>query len=205
MRLMMARARMNHQPAPVAGYTAWDPAYKGAGILLSGSNLVATATGSAQGIVRAAKALAGKRYFEVAFTSVVAGTAVIAAGICDGSEASSASLGYSSAHGWAFWGTDAGIRHAGTTLISVTSSQADVIGVAFDAATGSLWFRRNGAWLGGGAPNPAANTAPNYSGILGPVYPAASPWGNSGAIVTGRFDPASFRDAAPAGFDPVAS
>lgn len=185
-----------------ATYTTLDPAYKGSGVTLSGGNLIATSSSSSAGLVRAIKALTGKKYFEVELTTQYGSGAIIAAGICNSSELSTAALGYSSANGWALWGDSIGVRHASTTLVASATATSGVVGVAFDSATGNLWFRYNGVWLGTGSPDPATGVAPNYTGITGAIYPAVSPWGALNKL-TARFDPASFSNTAPSGFSPV--
>lgn len=47
--------------------------------------------------------------------------------------------------------------------IGVTLSGSDVLGIAFDADNGKLWFAKNGTWTGGG--DPAAGTSPAISGL----------------------------------------
>ena len=52
---------------------------------------------------------------------------------------------------------------AGATVISSWTDASDTLGIAFDAATGSLWMSKNGTWFSG---NPDSGTSPSYTGIV---------------------------------------
>ena len=48
----------------------------------------------------------------------------------------------------------------------------DIVGVAFDADNGKLWFSKNGTWQGDASPNPATDTDPAVTGLTdGPYFP----------------------------------
>lgn len=183
-------------------YTTLNPADKSPNLTLSGGNLVATGDTFSSGFARSVQPITGKKYFEAVFTSQVAGTATIAAGIAQSTANNAASLGYSTADGWAFWGQNTGARHNGSTAIGGTSTAGDVFGFAIDATTGHMWIRQNGTWLGGG--DPAAGTGAIWTNLTGTLYAAACPWtGPTSTVVTMRFDPATFSNAAPSGFGPI--
>lgn len=183
-------------------YTTLNPADKSPNLTLSGGNLVATGDTFSSGFARSVHAITGKKYFEAVFTSQVAGTATIGAGVAQSTANNAASLGYSTADGWAFWGQNTGARHNGSTAISGTSSVADVFGFAVDVSTGSLWISQNGSWLGGG--DPAAGTGAIWTNLTGTLYAAACPWtGPVSTVITMRFDPATFSYSAPSGFGPI--
>jgi exo-beta-1,3-glucanase (GH17 family) len=145
-------------------------------------------------------ALTGKRYFEGVFTAGTTGTANMAVGVANASGNNESSLGFSDANAWAYWGTNTGARSANVTVIAQASAIGDVIGVAVDEPNHKLWLRKNGTWLQG---DPATDTSPIWSNLSGTLYAAACPWGASNVVVTMRFDPTTFRDAAPTGFLPV--
>lgn len=185
--------------APSA-YTALNPAATGAGLALSGGNLVATQSTSG-GISRSVAAITGKRYFESVFTqSTAASGATIAAGVVNGSHGLTESLGFANANGWGFWGrTGYGARHNGVTAIMAEGLSGVVLGFAVDADAGKMWIRRNGVWMQG---DPATGTSPIWSNLSGTLYAAAGPWA-SASVVTMRFDPAQFSATAPSGFSPI--
>lgn len=197
-RMMMAGG--GGGPEPVT-YATLNPLDKAATVALSGGNLMATGAGTANanGIVRSDLPLVGKRYFEAVFTNAVGSGATFAAGVATSAHALTASLGYANPDAWAFWGPQVGPRHNGLTATSSTSGAGTVIGFAVDQAGGKIWMRKDGIWLQG---DPSIGTSPLWSNLSGSLYAAACPWAN-GAVVTMRFNPESFRDAAPAGYFPI--
>ncbi|MGQ4661358.1 hypothetical protein [Lysobacter sp. F6437] len=198
-RMMMAGS----SGLPPSGYTELNPADKNGAVALSGGNLVASAIGNNAGIARSVAPIVGKRYFEGALTSQGIGVGALAAcGIATSLHVLSASLGYANAQGWAFWGNDVGARHNGVTAITQSAGENAVLGFAVDQAAGTLWIRdTNGDWMQG---EPESGTSPIWSNLSGDLYAAACPW-NTGSIITMRFDPATFKFAAPAGFSPITS
>jgi len=57
-----------------------------------------------------------------------------------------------------------GIYYNGTLQSNVNSFvPGDVIGIAYDAITGKIWFSKNGVWQGTGTPDPSSGTLPNYT------------------------------------------
>lgn len=198
--LALARIAQAHRGGtPSPEYTTLNPADKNSVIVLSDGNLVASYSGGSSGLVRSVKQLSGKCYFEGVFTAQTSGSATIAIGVSPSTEALSASLGYNTA-GWAFWGQTMGARHAGITAVAGASQAGDVLGVAVDVGAGKIWMRMNGAWLNSGA-DPASGVNPIWTGATGALFAAACPW--AGAVITMRFDPATFRDVAPSGYSPV--
>jgi hypothetical protein len=187
--------------APASAYAALNPSDKAANVALSGSNLVATGSAASAGIVRSVQTITGKKYFEMVFTANGTGSgALIAAGVANGSHTLTASLGFTNANGWGFWGNSGfGARHNSVTAISSSSVAGDVFGFAVDVPNTRMWIRKNGTWLQG---DPATNTSPIWTNLSGTLYAAACPW-NVSSVVTARFDPATFGNSAPSGFDPM--
>lgn len=200
--LLVARIAAMHRAGGGGGvtYTALNPADKSPYITLSEGDLKATGSGSSNGIVRSVAALAGKRYFEAVFLIGSAQNASIAAGVAKSTASLTASLGYSASDGWAMWGIGPGARHGGVTAASASVANNDVVGFAVDATNGKMWIRKNGIWLASGDPGTGAN--PLWTDLAGTLFAAACPWISANQILM-RFDPATFRDPAPADFDPV--
>ncbi len=95
--------------------------------------------------------------------------------------------------------------HQGGTVYTNTVSTAygntwtgtDVIGIAFDADNGRVFFSKNGVWQNSG--NPATGTNPAYSSLTnGPYFPAVQT--NSGATSVANFGQRPFAYTAPSGF-----
>jgi hypothetical protein len=196
---MGAIQRMLMAGAASVTYTTLNPSDKGANTSLSGGNLIATGTATGSGFARSVAALTGKRYFEARYDNVLVGTATIAVGVAQSTASNTGSLGYSTADGWAFWGQSTGARHNGVTALAGFAGSSDVFGFAVDVPNQRMWIRKNGSWIQG---DPATNTLPIWTNLTGTLYAAACPW-QSGSIITMRFDPASFSNAAPSGFSPV--
>lgn len=201
---MMRRFAPTQAGIGVGGYTTLNPDDKSTSVTLSGGNLIASANGlnsNANGIARSVKAISGKRYFEARFSGSIFTGAIQAAGVATSAHSLTTSLGYANPNGWAFWGENVGARHNGVTAISGSGVGGDVFGFAVDQVAGKMWIRKNGVWLKG---NPATGVDPIWSNLSGTLYAAACPWGNN-IVTTMRFDPATFRDPAPDGFDPIHS
>lgn len=194
-------AAQRQSQAPVASlYTVLSETDKSGNVLLSGGGLVAKGLVNGSGLARSIATISGKTYFEGVFTDQVGTGAVIAVGVATTAHTVGASLGYANPEGWAAWGSSVGLRSNGATVLAFSAVDGDVFGVAVDKPAGMIWFRKNGVFLQG---DPVAGTGASWSNLGGKVlHAAACPWG-LGNIVTMRFDPAQFRDAAPAGFSPM--
>jgi len=187
------------EPIIITSYATLNPSDKSSNVTLSGSDLIASSTVTSAGLARSVQTITGKKYFEAVFTNVdTPATAVISAGVCNTSLANTAS-GYNDANSWSYWGTNAGARNSGSLVISNSSAEGDVLGFAVDVTANKMWIRKNGTWLQG---DPAAGTSPIWTNLTGTLHAYASPW-DSNAVVTMRFDPSSFSNAAPSGFDPM--
>lgn len=190
---------------PVASgvvYTTLNPEDCSSNVVLSGGNLVASGLTNSSGIVRSVHPITGKRYFEAVISAVRnAPNELWAAGIATSAHALSGSLGFNNPEGWAFWSRVAGARHNGAYAELQNSEPDDVLGFAVDQPNGLAWIRYNGVYMGEG--DPEAGTGWLWDDLAGSLFAAACPWDNTTSIVTMRFDPASFRDPAPAGFEPI--
>lgn len=74
----------------------------------------------------------------------------------------------------------------------------DVIGVAVDAAAGTVWFSLNGAWVG----DPVAGTSPASTSAAGTWYPGAVMY--AGGTLRAGFSPTDLSYPVPAGFTTLA-
>jgi len=149
---------------------AWDPASKNANVTLSNGNLTAsTGAGAVDYPVHGLPSkTGGKFYFEVTITAVGGGVAIgvsasgssLANGVFPGVDATSG--GYGSTGNFL---NNGGVYSAGATFTT-----ADVIGIYYNATTGTLWWSKNGAVQFG---NPIAGTG-GMPGITTTGVPCAS-------------------------------
>lgn len=174
------------------GVTAvtWSPTDKHPDIALSAGNLTATksAAGSAWVAVRATQGYnLGKWYFEVANSG---SSAYLMVGVADAAANLGQFLGQSvNSRGYY---SVTGQKSSGNVLSAygATYASGDVIGVAYDASTGSLQFYKN---------NVSQGVA--FTGITGVQFPAVSIYeGSSTKSATGRFKAADFSYTPPSGY-----
>jgi hypothetical protein len=185
---------------PSVTTTTFDPAQKAASITLSGGNLTATQTSGGWNSVKTLSSLAkttGDYYAEILVNSNTSNNIMI--GVCN-SGASLTSFCGSDVNGWGYYGNSGQIFTGGGAFPGgSTYTNGDIIMVAFKAATGRLWFGRNGFWLFSG--NPAANTGTSFTGVTGAIMVMISI--NSAGSVTGKFSLASFTYTPPTGYGPI--
>lgn len=170
----------------------WDPATKGASVTLTGGNLTAAA-GVAWDSARSSIArTTGKWYWEITINTTTSSELI---GICDsGFQNNNFVGGYANSAGWQAGGSTDRVGW-GTGPIAPTGggyATGDVIGFALDVDAGHCWMHRNGVWQ----PNDPTGAA-SVTGIIGPVYVAASPYN---ANITANFGATAFVYAPPAGF-----
>jgi hypothetical protein len=86
-----------------------------------------------------------------------------------------------------------------TTPYGNSAYSGSVVGVAFDATAGNIWFSVNGVWQNSG--NPATGANPAFTNLLaGPFYTVA---GGTGDRVGFNFGQMPWVHQAPTGFGPV--
>jgi len=155
-------------PGPV--YATWDPSKKYTVIALSNSNL--TAQTSSGGVLATVGKTSGKWYWELYLTSVTIYQGHIFAVARDttGAITNSNYLGFdSNSWSWIYWlsgAINASYYNSSIVVASYgpTYVTGDVISIALDMNSGSLYMYKNGTLIG---------TAIS-SGISGTIYPA---WG----------------------------
>jgi hypothetical protein len=136
----------------------------------------------------------GKWYFEGTVTNFVADALI---GVAYDTLPSSSYVG-SNATSWAYEAaTPAVFNNGAGTSFGNTYTTNDIIGVAFDADTGKLWFAKNGTWQGSG--NPGGGTNPAVTVTTGKTYFFGVSGGNGGAWST-NWGARAFAYAAPSGF-----
>ena len=94
------------------------------------------------------------------------------------------------------------INNSDTTSWGATFTTGDVIGVAYDADTGKVWFAKNNTWQSSG--NPAAGTNPAATLTTGaPFYSGLNPFDSGTGTV--NFGQLGFTYTPPTGFSALST
>ena len=170
--------------------TTWNPADKGAGVDLSGGNLVAASgyyTSSVRSVVGVSS---GKWYWEITANAnaqfVMAGIGTSSAPVEHGSLSVYPGV---DANGWSYYGYDGTKFHDGAAdPCGPALVNGDVLGFALDMGAGSLTIYLNGASLGVA-----------FTGISGPIFAMMGSGASASCIVTANFGGSAFAYTPPAG------
>jgi hypothetical protein len=136
----------------------------------------------------------GKWYIEGTVTNFSADAII---GIASGALPTGSYLG-STSTSWSYAGAF-GVKWNGASYTAYGSAFTtnDVIGIAFDADTGKLWFSKNGVWQSSGDPASGAN--PAFTVSIGASYFFGVSGGSAGSWSC-NFGQRPFAYAAPSGF-----
>jgi hypothetical protein len=177
----------------VANYCTFNPLDAYSTVTLSSGNLQASC--AASGCVRSTIGMSsGKWYWE---TTVTSGTA-INTGILAYNSALNIYLGQNTL-GWGYNGNGS-VYNNGSAVATLNSyTTGDVIGVAFDATSGKLWFSKNGVFQASG--DPGAGTLPNVSSIPSSLYFSTVSDGTGATPVwSANFGQQGFKYTPPTGY-----
>jgi hypothetical protein len=186
--------------------TTWDASKKSSTITLSGGNLIATGSGSPDKFVLTVDgSSSGKFYFEVVATTRSSGG--FGVGVVAPGAGFNLDTGYFGENGTnsigAYWSDSQWYYEpAGYTGARQSFGQGDHIGIAFDASTRTIWFRKNGGTWAGSTLSADPATASNGQGMSSSgssTYYAAVACSN-GDVWTGQFASTSWTYSAPSGF-----
>jgi hypothetical protein len=193
--------QLSYYGLPAATTSGWSPWNKSLAISLSNSNRTANYAAGASGnmCVRGINAIpyTSNGYFEVRIDGT--GTEYLI-GIVTESVIAAGAPGFGGADSCSYYAMNgAKYRNGAGAGYGATFTTGDIIGVAYK--NGKIWVSKNNAWQSG---DPATDTSPMYSGIVGDysaglIYPAASLSGST-YQVTGRFKTADFSYSPPSGF-----
>jgi hypothetical protein len=192
--------------ATTANYAVWNPlvlfpntTYQAT---MTNANMLMTRSGGGQGgAATTIGVTSGKFYAEMPVTAV--GGSVTKLGVMATNDPSS----ISASSEYALGDTSASVAYrsngarltGGTTTNSwgSTYTTGDVIGVAFDADTGKVWFAKNGTWQASGDPAAGTNQAATLpTGV--PFYFSAG--GESGISISLNCGQQGFTYTPPTGF-----
>ena len=178
-------------------YVTLNPLDKNASATLTNGNLDFYNSAASHYLVRSTLGItSGKWYWEVTVPSDASSAANFCAGICRSTHSLSLYVGGESS-GWGLLGngnTQNGPGASYTTALAL----GDVIGVAFDADSGKIWWSKNGTYPNSG--NPATGANAPYSNVTvgsGPYFPAVSAYQSAAIFTSGQ---RAFAYTAPSGF-----
>ena len=180
---------------------SWNPSDKAASLTLTNLDKTVTKASSNQvfAAVRSLSAQSDKRYAEVSLNIGTLGP-YITIGLASSSMPLSAAVG-GDVYGWSYY-QETGQKYTNNTLstFGATYANGDIIGVAYDAAGGKVWFSKNNIWQASG--DPSAGTNPAFSGLASGLFLAVSLyWSDAPAQqITGRFVSSDMTYSPPSGF-----
>ncbi|KAA0579009.1 hypothetical protein FZ983_16935 [Azospirillum sp. B21] len=172
----------------------WSPTAKSTTAALTNSNLTVSFSTSNQwrGIRTANSIPSGRYYWEMLCVGGSGGDMCV--GILDTNFGNFETQPNSPA----FYRSSGEKQKDGSGLVGYGSSwtAGDRIGIGFDTAPGSIWFRKNGVWQASGDPATGAN--PAFTGIGGTLFPACGTFNS--ASFTACFRAADLVGSVPTGF-----
>ena len=181
--------------ATTANYPTMNPLQKGSAVTLSDGNLLITTTLGSAKVLSTMGMASGKYYCEMTINASTfnygnAGLATFTTSFGVGSF-----LGDDTTS-WCY-ARDGNIYTNGTgTAYGNTYTVGDVIGVAFDADNGKLYFSKNGTWQNSG--NPTTSTNPAVTGLSNGPYCFGQ--GAAPSNVTVNFGQRPFTYTPPTGY-----
>jgi hypothetical protein len=183
--------------ATAANYATLNPVnLGGTSITLSNGNLFATFAGASWFTTSSTMGMvgSGKYYFE--FTKTDTSSQMV--GIFPPTASISSFVG-NDANGYGYFSANGYLYNNGGSSITfgATFTTGDVIGIAFDASTGKLWFSKNNTWQASGSPSTGANPAATASTAY--TYMAGFSTNGSG-VATVNFGQQPFNYTPPTGF-----
>jgi len=182
-----------------ANYCTWNNLDKPAASSTTNGNLTATTSTAASEVICGTFGVSsGKWYWEVTPSAITSGGCMI--GIRAINQTTAAIV--STTDGYGYYTTGRTYSSSPSVTYGDTFTTNDIIGVAFDADNGKIWWAKNGVWQASG--DPAAGTNEAYSGISGTYKPAVSNGGaTSACTVNTTFGQQPFAYTPPTGFLPL--
>ena len=177
--------------------TTWNPADKSAGITLSNGNLTTSGNG---GVRTTTSRNNGKLYLEFLCVSVAGNNTLL--GISSGSS-DGPSPPYTPTSPYNYWELNIGYGYTGKMVAgsffgpfayNSPYTAGDVVGLAWDALTGRIWWSKNNTWVG----NPSAGTGAAFTDATGNLF--AWSYTVSGSVPTLIVTSGSFSYTPPTGF-----
>lgn len=177
--------------------TTWNPSDKSANLTLANGNKTAIRNaGTGFAMVRSTTSKStGKWYAEIRI-DLLGGTDTMLG--LDSGAGSLSSYPGNAANGYGYYMLDGSkFNNAASTAYGATYTTNDVIGIAYDAGAGKVWFSKNGTWQASGDPATGAN--PAFTGVAAGQFLAGA-----GIYADDTFSlrvlAANFSNTAPSGF-----
>lgn len=185
-------------PSVALTYATWNPSNQNAtGVTLSNGNLSVARAGSSNGQVWSTLGKSsGKPYIEITIGDI-SNTVV---GLANGSMVGADRYVGQDTNTWGYYiiGSGQKVNNGSFVAYGTSATNGDVIGIAFDADNGKLFFAKNNTWQNSG--DPAAGTNAAYTGLTsGPYYFAISVETVSTPNVA-NFGASAFTYTPPSGF-----
>jgi hypothetical protein len=139
----------------------------------------------------------GKFYFEYICDSFST-FATFSIGVFSGNIDTGNNVIGTSATEWGYNGQSGYATNNNSNISSgfTTATTGDVLQLAYDASTGSLWFGKNNTWQGASSPNPSTGTSPTYTGVYNITPVMVQNWATQSA----NFGQRPFAYTPPTGF-----
>jgi hypothetical protein len=139
----------------------------------------------------------GKCYFEYTCDSF-SSFATFSIGVFSGNIDTGNNVIGTSATEWGYNGQSGYASNNNSNISSgfTTATTGDVLRLAYDASTGSLWFGINNTWQGASSPNPSTGTSPTYTGVYNITPVMVQNWATQSA----NFGQRPFAFTPPTGF-----
>jgi len=143
----------------------------------------------------------GKYYFEYTITSVSSSN-YFYLGVAGSTYKNFSSYLGQTSDSWAFQWNGASsnkLNNDTPTTVSTAGSISvnDVIQIAIDLGTGSIWWGRNNTWVQG---DPSAGTGASYTNLSGTILPGFAIYSNGGDKIDANFGQRPFAYTPPTGF-----
>ena len=191
----------NKLPTPTGGevrgnYATHNPIDNSGGATLSNGNLDVAISGLKS--TRSTIAMRSGKWYCECLVNTVGNTMV---GLLNSSASLSQHIG-SNANSWGYYHNGQKYLNNSATNYGNTYTNADIIGIAYNADSGKLWFSKNGTWQASG--DPAAETNEAFSSISGDIYFSGSNSGSASSnSLSFNFGQRPWAYDAPFGFLPL--
>ena len=183
----------------------WDPAASGANYTFSNGDLTATkitADNYLESLLRGTRyESSGKWYWEINLDDTTLSTPDNFYGISNSTEDVDNPSGTTTDSYGLLQSTGETYHNSVLTAYGVSTDTGDVLGIAWDADNGRLFYAKNNTWMNSG--DPAAGTNPAFTGISGSFTPSGNLLRAAAYIITAAFKASDQTYSPPSGFSAI--
>jgi hypothetical protein len=181
----------------VGNYCTWNPLNKGVNTTLANGNLDCTWAAASGGMKGTIGISSGKWYWEIT-VGANASVGLIKSSVGQANSWPGDSV-YGSGGSYGYAPNGQKVTNSSYSAYGTAHTNGDVVGVAYDADNGKLFFSRNGTWQASG--DPAAGTNAAFTSITGEFSPGLGYWTSPTTNVnSANFGQRPFAYTAPSGF-----